>query len=90
MSVFSIDLDEATVATLTARGLLTSELPKAIQDAVWFTYGGDPDVQIDLDIAADFARNRMGVTGEEALNWLQSVGTSQPLPTPKAHFIPRD
>jgi hypothetical protein len=89
MSVLSIDLDESTVATLTALGLLENELSQAVHDAVWFTYGSNPDVQIDLDIAAEFDESRIGVTGEEALAWLESVGTSKALPIPKPRSISR-
>jgi hypothetical protein len=90
MSVLSVELNEVAVATLTASGLAKSEMAKAVNEAVWFAYGGDPDVRIDLKIAADFDQNRMGVTGDEAIAWLESMDTQNPLPTPKPHFILRN
>ena len=90
MSVLSVELDEAVIATLEASGLARSDMAKAVNEAVWFAYGGDPDVSIDLKIAADFDQNRIGVTGDEAIAWLKSMDTQSLLPTPKPHFIPRD
>jgi hypothetical protein len=90
MSVLSVELNEVAVATLTASGLAMSDMAKAVNEAVWFAYGGDPDVSIDLKIAAEFDQNRIGVTADEAIAWLESMDTQNPLPTPKPHFIPHD
>lgn len=87
MSAISIELDATTVTTLKHLGLDEGSMTKAVRDAVWFAYGDDPNVEIDLDIADEFERTRMGVTGGETIAWLQSLSTATPLDPPEPHFI---
>jgi hypothetical protein len=87
MSAVSVDLDAATVRTLKSRGLEERGMAQAVRDAIWFTYGDDPSVEIDLEIAAEFERTRIGVSGEDAIAWLESLDTSAPLPRPKSRFL---
>lgn len=87
MAPVSVELDPTTVTTLKHHGLSEANMAEAVRDAVWFTYGDDPSVEIDLEIAEEYERTRIGVTGEETIAWLQSLGTSKPLLRPKPHFI---
>jgi hypothetical protein len=87
MAAILVELDPITVTTLKHHGLREESMADAVRDAVWFTYGDDPNVEIDIEIAEEFERNRIGVTGEETIAWLQSLGTSAPVAPPKLHFI---
>ena len=90
MSGLLIELDEVVFATLIAKGIDPAHMSKAVNEAVMYTYGREEDIAIDLAIAAKFRENRMGITGEEAIAWLGSFDTPNPLPTPKPHYIPQD
>lgn len=86
MTVVTVELDQVTLATLNARGVARRDLSKAVNQAVLIAYPND-DVAIDVAIAAEFSETRMGVTGEDALAWLNSLDQPQPLSKPIPHFI---
>jgi hypothetical protein len=89
MQAVTIELDEETLAKLTARGLPNGGLSEAVREAVWFACGDDPNVLIDHEIAAEFNQTRIGVTGDEVIGYLHSLGTANPLDVPKPHHIAR-
>jgi predicted transcriptional regulator len=89
MTTLKITLDAEIAARLHEDATLRGLSPETVAlEALAHWWGRDHETEIDEAIAAAFDAERMGVSGEAVIDWLQRLSLGETTPAPELRKLP--